>query len=39
MGAYKQSFTASGQASQLLIIENLALLPALIQALLKNVSK
>jgi len=38
MGSYKQAFTASGQASQLLIIENLALLPVLTQALLKNVS-
>ncbi|OUM62377.1 hypothetical protein PIROE2DRAFT_54426 [Piromyces sp. E2] len=38
MGAYKQSFTASGQASQLLIIENLALLPVLTQALLKNIA-
>lgn len=37
MGAYKQAFTSSGQASQLLIIENLSLLPVLIQALLKNV--
>ena len=39
MGAYKQAFTSSGQASQLLIIENLALLPVLVQALLKNVRK
>jgi len=38
MGAYKQSFTSSGQASQLLIIENLSLLPVLIQALLKNIA-
>ncbi|ORX60983.1 hypothetical protein BCR36DRAFT_394129 [Piromyces finnis] len=38
MGAYKQAFTSSGQASQLLIIENLALLPVLTQALLKNIA-
>jgi protein transport protein SEC24 len=38
MGAYKQAFTSSGQASQLLIIENLALLPVLVQALLKNIA-
>ncbi|KAJ3278706.1 COPII subunit [Borealophlyctis nickersoniae] len=36
MGAYKQAFTTSSQAAQLLLPENLKLLPLLILGLLKN---
>ncbi|KAI8807923.1 Sec23/Sec24 trunk domain-containing protein [Cladochytrium replicatum] len=36
MGAYKQNFTTSGQAVQLLLPENLKLLPLLILGLLKH---
>lgn len=38
MGSYKSAFTSSGQASQLLITENLSLLPVFTSALLKNVA-
>lgn len=37
IGAYKSSFTSTGQAAQLLVPENLRLLPLLILGLLKNV--
>jgi hypothetical protein len=38
LAAFKAGFTSSGQNSQLLIPENLKLLPVLILGLLKNVS-